>query len=164
MTNKPTANELRALVAELTPRSPQEIMGAAASSNLMASMLTAALTGLGILLCATLLMFSLGFDPNTQADSTKLDTANSGTENSGTGQAPEITNTATGPETEDAADQQSAQGDTNVNAKANTIPDKGSEPQSANAIEAMGIGETADPDSKPDTLENRLDRILEGLE
>ena len=34
----------------------------------------------------------------------------------------------------------------------------------ASAIEAMGIGEAADPNSEPESLENRLDQILDGLE
>ena len=72
MTNQPTANELRALVAELKPRSPQEVMGAAASSNLMASMFTAAFTGMGLLLGGTFLMFFLGFGPDPAADSANI--------------------------------------------------------------------------------------------
>ncbi len=158
MTNKPTANELRALVAELKPRSPQEVMGAAASSNLMASMVTAALTGIGLLLCATFLMFSLGFGPTTQADSAK----------SGTAEATDNENTATGTGTEAEAttDNQPSVGVANAESMAADNPDNNSEKvgPTDTAIEAMGIGEAADPDSKPDSLENRLDKILDGLE
>jgi len=156
MTNKPTANELRALVAELKPRSPQEVMGAAASSNLMASMFTAALTGIGLLLCATFLMFSLGFGPTTQADSAK----------SGTAQATDNENTATGTEAEANTDNQPYGGDANAESMAADNPDNNLEKAGSTdtAIEAMGIGEAADPDSKPDSLENRLDKILDGLE
>ena len=68
MTTKPSANELRALVAELKPRSPQEVMGAAASSNLMASMLTATLTATALVVGATVLMFSLGFGPTASQE------------------------------------------------------------------------------------------------
>ena len=156
MTNKPTANELRALVAELKPRSPQEVMGAAASSNLMASMFTAAFTGIGLLLCGTFLMFFLGFGPPPQADSSK----------SGTAEATETENTSTGVDAEVAADQQPSAGDANAKSIAadnpeNKLDNAGS---TDTAVEAMGIGEAADPDSKPESLENRLDRILEGLE
>ena len=156
MRNKPTANELRAIVAELKPRSPQEVMGAAASSNLMASMFTAALTGIGLLLCATFLMFSLGFGPTTQADSTK----------SGTAEATENENTATGTEAEAASNEQPSGGDPSGESLAADNPDNKLEKAGSKdkAIEARGIGEAADPDSKPDSLENRLDRILEGLE
>ena len=68
MTTKPSANELRALVAELKPRSPQEVMGAAASSNLMASMLTATVTATALVVGATFLMFSLGFGPTASQE------------------------------------------------------------------------------------------------
>ncbi len=158
MTNKPTANELRALVAELKPRSPQEVMGAAASSNLMASMFTAALTGIGLLLCATFLMFSLGFGPTTQADSAKAGTAEA-TDN-------ENTATGTGTEAEATTDNQPSGGDANAESMAADNPDNNMEKAGSTdtAIEAMGIGEAADPDSKPDSLENRLDKILDGLE
>lgn len=156
MTNKPTANELRALVAELRPRCPQEVMGAAASSNLNSSMFTAAVTGIGLLLCATLLMFSLGFGPTAQTDSAKSNTA----------RATENENNTTGTEVDVTADQTPAGGDANAESIATDNPDISSEKGGStnSAVEAMGIGEAADPDSKPDSLENRLDKILDGLE
>ncbi|MGI9466158.1 MAG: hypothetical protein ACR2OA_03450 [Rubripirellula sp.] len=158
MTNKPTANELRALVAELKPRSPQEVMGAAASSSLTASLFTAALTGIGLLFCATFLMFFLGFGPTPSADAAK----------SGTAQATESAsdNNAPGAEADVDTEQNPSAGDANVEAMANDNRGSRSEPAGSTdtAVEAMGIGEAAEPDSKPESLENRLDRILEGLE
>lgn len=156
MSTKPTANELRALVAELKPRSPQEVMGAAASSNLMSSMFTAAVTGIGLLLCATILMFSLGFGPTAQADSKPSDAADASATSTNSTEKDADTATAT-TSADQAAEPETAATDNSEN-KSQT---SGS---TAKAVEAMGIGETADPDSKPDSLENRLDKILDGIE
>ena len=156
MTNQPTANEIRALVAELKPHSPQEVMGAAASSNLMASMFTAAFTGIGLLLGGTFLMFFLGFGPDPAADSA----------NTGTAQAAEAENTPTGTDGQVATEEQPSAEDADAESLATDSADNNPAQAGSTdtAIEAMGIGEAADPDSKPESLENRLDRILEGLE
>ena len=159
MSTKPTANELRALVAELKPRSPQEVMGAAASSNLMSSMFTAAVTGIGLLLCATILMFSLGFGPTAQADSKPSDVADaSATSTNSTNSTEKDADTAPATTSADQAAEPETAATANSENKSQT---SGSTDK---AIEAMGIGETADPDSKPDSLENRLDKILDGIE
>lgn len=155
MTTKPTATDLRALVSELKPRSPQEVMGAAASSNLMASMFTAAATSIGLLCCATILMFSLGFGPANQPESTQLVTAEPSVSqsnaevNANGAQSRKPSATAAAPD-----------GISNLDPEEATQKDS----VKGNAIEAMGIGEAAEPDSKPDSLENRLDKILDGLE
>lgn len=158
MTTRPTATELRALVAELKPRSPQEVMGASASSNLMVSMFTAAFTGIGLLLAATFLLFFLGFGPTQQADNAQA---------SETGQA--SSESETGSEVATAANVASSDPDSKDTATAGgDADDSGNSSENTNstesAIEAMGIGDTAEPDSKPESLENRLDKILEGLE
>ena len=155
MKSKPTTEELRALVAELKPRSPQEVMGAAASSNLMASMITATVTGIGLLLGATFLMFALGLGPTNPSEKAQAaDNQNN--------------DTASKPAANDP-DQKGAQTQTTpaVAGDLENAPDSvdpAGVDSTENAIEAMGIGETADPDSKPDSLENRLDKILDGLE
>ena len=158
MTTKSSANELRALVAELKPRSPQEVMGAAASSNLMASMLTATLTATALVVGATFLMFSLGFGPTASQE-----TAQANANQSDATEETANTDAAQKPATEQATEQASGSGqDPEEMADASaSSPDAGA---TENAIEAMGIGEAAEPDSEPESLENRLDQILDGLE
>ena len=140
MKNKPTANELRKLVAELKPRSPLEVMGSAASSSLMTSMFTAAFTGIGILLAATFLMFAVGLGPTNPSEKAQA---------------------ADGKSTDTSSETSSADGNLTVE-KSPTTPrvtaDVQNDPDSGdlteidsteNAIQAMGIGESAAPDSKP---------------
>ena len=154
MTTKPSANELRALVAELKPRSPQEVMGAAASSNLMASMLTATLTAIALVVGATFLMFSLGFGPSASQE-----TAQANANQSDAIEETANTDAAQKPATEQASG--SGQDPEEMADASASSPDAGA---TENAIEAMGIGEAAEPDSEPESLENRLDQILDGLE
>ena len=154
MTTKPSANELRALVAELKPRSPQEVMGAAASSNLMASMLTATLTATTLVVGATFLMFSLGFGPTASQE-----TAQANANQSDATEETANTDAAQKPATEQASG--SGQDPEEMADASASSPDAGA---TENAIEAMGIGEAADPNSEPESLENRLDQILDGLE
>ena len=154
MTTKPSANELRALVAELKPRSPQEVMGAAASSNLMASMLTATLTATALVVGATFLMFSLGFGPTASQE-----TAQANANQSDATEETANTDAAQKPATEQASG--SGQDPEEMADASASSPDAGA---TENAIEAMGIGEAAEPDSEPESLENRLDQILDGLE
>ena len=154
MTTKPSANELRALVAELKPRSPQEVMGAAASSNLMASMLTATLTATALVVGATFLMFSLGFGPTASQE-----TAQANANQSDATEETANTDAAQKPAAEQASG--SSQDPEEMGDASASSPDAGA---TENAIEAMGIGEAAEPNSEPESLENRLDQILDGLE
>ncbi|MDB4644615.1 hypothetical protein OAF37_01020 [Rubripirellula sp.] len=155
MKSKPTANELRLLIAELKPRSPQEVMGSAASSSLMASMFTAAFTGIGILLGATFLTFALGLGPTNPSENARAaDVEDNNTTSEATSEDGNQT----------AGESQTAPGVVADVQNDSVSVDPDSVDATENAIEAMGIGESADPDSKPDSLENRLDKILDGLE
>ena len=154
MTTKPSANELRALVAELKPRSPQEVMGAAASSNLMASMLTATLTATALVVGATVLMFSLGFGPTASQETVQAN-ANQSDATEGS------TNTDLDQKAATELASGSSQDPEEMASASASAADAGA---TENAIEAMGIGEAADPNSEPESLENRLDQILDGLE
>jgi len=158
MTSKPTATELRALVADLKPRSPQEVMGAAASSNLMSSMFTATFTGIGLLLCTTLLLFSLGFGPTPQADKAQASDSGDTISSTETGSQGSVDTSVAN---KDADNKDTGGGAVDAGASASS-PETTDSTESA--IKAMGIGEAAEPDSKPESLENRLNRILEGLE
>lgn len=154
MTTKPSANELRALVAELKPRSPQEVMGAAASSNLMASMLTATLTATALVVGATVLMFSLGFGPTASQETVQANANQS-----------DATEGSTNTDLDQKAATELASGSSqDPEEMANASVSAGDAGATENAIEAMGIGEAADPNSEPESLENRLDQILDGLE
>lgn len=154
MTTKPSANELRALVAELKPRSPQEVMGAAASSNLMASMLTATLTATALVVGATVLMFSLGFGPTASQETVQANANQS-----------DATEGSTNTDLDQKAATELASGSSqDPEEMANASASAADAGATENAIEAMGIGEAADPNSEPESLENRLDQILDGLE
>ena len=154
MTTKPSANELRALVAELKPRSPQEVMGAAASSNLMASMLTATLTATALVVGATILMFSLGFGPTASQETVQANANQS-----------DATEGSTNTDLDQKAATELASGSSqDPEEMANASASAADAGATENAIEAMGIGEAADPNSEPESLENRLDQILDGLE
>ena len=154
MTTKPSSSELRDLVAELKPRSPQEVMGAAASSNLMASMLTATLTATALVVGATVLMFSLGFGPTASQETVQANANQS-----------DATEGSTNTDLDQKAATELASGSSqDPEEMANASASAADAGATENAIEAMGIGEAADPNSEPESLENRLDQILDGLE
>jgi hypothetical protein len=68
VTRKSTsADELRALVAGLHPRSPHEVMGEAATSSLVPSTLTATAIGSVMVIVSTLLVFLFGPEPPTKS-------------------------------------------------------------------------------------------------
>ena len=150
MKNKATANELRSLVAELKPRSPEEVMGSAASSNLMRSMSTATLASVGLLVAATTVMFAAGFGPSDSAGTPQATESDSV-------QADSAAETAEDTSAEDKTTTEST-------AVASGSETAGGASSTESAVEAMGIGDAAAPDSDPATLENRLDKILDGLE
>ncbi len=138
--NNTSADDLRALVAGLHPRSPHEVMGEAATSSLVSSTLTATAFGSVVVIAMTLLVFFFGPEPQSKskssapvaaAVSTPVETAPS----PATGNAPE--QSATTKKQESATD---------------------------TAIEAMGIGEAKDPDTNTKPLQSRIDELLDGLE
>ncbi len=154
MTDNQSSDQLRALVAELHPRKPQEVMGQAANSNLVASVFKAAVGGFVLVVGATLVMFMTGFRhveaEQTSAANSPADTssaASATTDEATTGTSAGDDPTAAGTESNDS-----------------TATDAADTDSTGDAIEAMGIGKTKDPDSQPDALENRLDQILDGLE
>ncbi len=141
MNDPQSADDLRSLVHDLRPRSPQEVMGEAASSSLVGSTVTAAVAGIGLVIGSTVLVFLLGGRPRPV-------------------EQPVATAAPTQAEPQPVADDDlpaSAADDSTTEE-----PFEGGDPESA--IEAMGIGEAKDPQSEPESLENRLDKILDGLE
>ena len=154
MTNKTTANELRSLVAELKPRSPEEIMGSAASSNLMRSMSTATLASVVLLVAATTVMLAAGFGPSDSAVTPQVNESESV-------QADTASDTASDTAQDTATKDKTTTESTAVASSSETTGEASS---TESAIDAMGIGDAAAPDSEPESLENRLDKILDGLE
>ena len=126
------------MVDSLHPRSPKEVMGEAASSSLLGSTITAAFSSIALLVGLTVIVFFIGGGPEK-----KMEAADA--------KVPVKTETTAEPDKAATAN----------DSPAATDPKKD---DTDTAIEAMGIGDTKDADSKPDTLENRLDDLLNGLE
>lgn len=134
------------MVREMKTRSPQEVMGEAATRSLMGSVVTAACGVIGLLIVSTLgIFFVLGPPAIRKKPEPK----------------PIVSAAAAGtpiadPEAVAVADAGKSGGSGQA-----ADPTEGIE---SDPVEAMGIGETKDPDSETDTLEKRLDNMLEGLE
>lgn len=132
------ADEIRSMVANLKSRTPEEVMGQAATSNLLGSVVTAAIGTLGFVIAATVLVFVISGPPEVKKETAAAEPAPAAEPKSVATQAPAAT-TMVPPETEPKSD-------TDV------------------AVEKMGIGETKDPDAAGDSLENRIDDLLKGIE
>ena len=139
MATKP--EQLRKLVDTLRPRSPKEVMGEAANSSLLGSTITATLATAALLFGMTGIVYALGGTPDNK--STKSAPRPAPVESSA---VPAPTDPVVETRQESAAANQTQQVD----------------PESA--IEAMGIGDTKDADTQPESLENRLNDLLDGLE
>jgi hypothetical protein len=131
--------QLRELVDSLHPRSPKEVMGEAASSSLLSSTVTAALSTVGLILGLTVIVFIVGGGPEQKTEAAATTTPAAAAEPT---------------PAEPAAPAEPSKPDAAATEKADT----------EGAVEAMGIGDSKDPDSAPETLENRLDQLLDGLE
>ncbi|MEM7557502.1 MAG: hypothetical protein AAF394_00130 [Planctomycetota bacterium] len=129
--------EIREYVASLKTRSPEEVMGDAATSKLSGSMLQSSAGWLGGLCVLTIVVFVLGGGPKPKAESATANPATPAAE-----EQPLASDSGDGGTSEEATPQSNTE----------------------KAIDAMGIGETKDPDAKPDNIENRLDKLLDGLD
>ncbi len=120
-------------------------MGEAASSSLLSSTITAALSTVGLILGLTVIVFIVGGGPEQKTEAAATSTPAAVAEPKP--DDPAVANAQQAkPETTATEKSDSAGGDT------------------AGAVDAMGIGETKDPDTEPETLQNRLDQLLDGLE
>lgn len=135
---------IRQFVAELKSRSPEEVMGEAATSKLTGSVIKAAVAWIGSLLVLTVVVFLLGGGP---------DSRNVASEANEKPAAAEPANVETPAESQAATSQGPA--DTDTSAEGSTVEQ---------AADAMGIRETKDADAKTESMENRLDKILDSLE
>lgn len=141
MATNQSGDSLRGLIQNLVTRSPQEVMGDAATSSLWGSIVTAAVAMIGTIVVATVLIFFI-FGPPQQKIPTET--------------KPIAATTVTPPVEATVATVSQTPSETTSEGTSDTEP--------MDAAEAMGIGETKDPDAKPDTLDNRLDDLLKGLE
>lgn len=134
-----TAGELRQFLGQMRGRSPQEVMGIVAQSSLVQSIAIATVGCAVLLAVGTVIPYLM---PGPQVDLN-----------------------VRAAETPAADTNEAAQVDANAN------PDAGTEGTQAstgsnleNAANAMGIGEAAKPDQKTDELDNKLDKLLEGID
>ena len=140
-----SSEKLRGLLSDLKSRRPEEVMGEAATSSLVGATVMAAISTLALVLVMTVLMFVF-VGPTAPTSDTTAQTV-----------TPEPASVTPANDQSDAA--ADADPETDKQAEAEQPKD-----QTQQAVEAMGIGETADPDSEPDSLENRLDDLLKGIE
>ena len=135
-----SAAELREFLSNLKGRSPQEVMGVVAESDLIRSILTATVGCFVLLVVLTVVPYAL---KGRSASVSEKPAASAVTQPTNEQQA------ATGV-TEDVT---SAQAATNPRG-----------PDLERAAEAMGIGGTAEADPNSNPLDSKLDKLLDGIE
>ncbi len=132
-----SANELRQFIGQLKGRSPQEVMGAVAQSDLFRSIVLAA-AGCAVLLVALTIIPYLLRDRSTAATTaqpaTEVDKS-SAVQSASTG---EITSPA--------------------------VADGTGQPDLQRAAKAMGISDAAPADSDTKPLDDRLEKLLDGID
>ena len=130
-----SANELRQFIGQLKGRSPQEVMGAVAQSDLFRSIILAAAG-------CTVLMVVLTIIPYLLRDTSSTTTAQPATEVDTT-----------------PAEEASATGETT-----SPLADGTGQPDLQRAAAAMGIDDAAPADSDTKPLDDRLDKLLDGID
>ncbi|MDA1051207.1 MAG: hypothetical protein O3C40_12100 [Planctomycetota bacterium] len=130
-----SAAELRDFLSRLKGRSPEEVMGVVAESNLFRSILTATVGCLVLLVVLTVVPYAL---------------------QSGSASVSEKPASAAAVQEQPAVE--TSVGPTEQTAATSTEPDL------ERAAQAMGIGGTAEADPKTNPLDNKLDKLLDGIE
>ncbi|MBC8356759.1 MAG: hypothetical protein H8E66_32690 [Planctomycetes bacterium] len=130
------AAELREFLSRLKGRSPQEVMGIAAESNLFRSVLTATAGCVVLLVILTVVPYAIKGAPASVSKKPK------------TAAAAQSTN-----------EKQPVPAATEDQTTAAT-----SEPDLERAAEAMGIGGAAEADPNSNPLDSKLDNLLDGVE
>ncbi|NND99018.1 MAG: hypothetical protein HKN47_17010 [Pirellulaceae bacterium] len=148
MTNANAPQDVRALVQGLHTRSPHEVMGEAASSSLIGSVVTAAIALSVFLFVSTAIVFFAVGPPAARSKPEAEPIAAVPADNA------TAENLATVGETTGSVDK----------AVEATARQETENSEVTTPVDAMGIGESKDADAAPDSLENRLDDILKGLE
>jgi len=141
-----TVSEIREFLSQMHGRSPQEVIGVVAKSGLARSIILATFLFVLLLIACTIVPYL-------------LNERDGGTAGAAAGQTDAAKAPAAKPD-ESKPDEQPAE------TVATTAKDKSvsEEPDADRAIDAMGIGETrsADPDKNP--MEDKLDKLLDGIE
>jgi hypothetical protein len=134
-----SAAELQDFLGQLKGRSPEEVMGAVAQSGLIQSTVMATFGCVALLVACTIVPYALS-DSSSEAG--------------------EASAAVSAPATSAAA----VTADATESAATGTVASSSSEPDLERAAEAMGIGgaEKADPNKNP--LDNKLDKLLDGIE
>lgn len=135
-----SAAELRDFLSRLKGRSPQEMMGVAAESDLFRSILTATAGCLVVLVVLTVVPYA--FSDRSTSHNEKP---------------------ATTPLAQPASSETSAAAKPAAVAPEQTAADSGA-PDLERAAEAMGIGGTTEADPNSNPLDSKLDKLLDGIE
>jgi len=136
-----SAAELRQFIGQLQGRSPQEVMGAVAQSNLVRSIVLATFGCAALLVVLTVIPYALRDSAGTQATAKPNTTSSAAPASEAAG--------------ESAATEQPAP-DVAANSEA--------QPDLKKAADAMGIGDAAPPDSDATPLDDKLDKLLDGID
>ncbi|MEO8494991.1 MAG: hypothetical protein ABI614_07965 [Planctomycetota bacterium] len=134
-----TAAELREFLSKLKGRSPDEVMGVVANSNLFRSTLTATVGCVAILIVFTVVPYAMKLRSASVSEKPAAAIAQP------TNEAP-VAATESAASTSDQA------------AAASPVPDL------ERAAKAMGIGGPLEADPKTNPLDNKLDKLLDGIE
>jgi hypothetical protein len=141
-----TMAELREFLGQMRGRSPQEMIGLVAESGLTRSMLLATFLFVLLLAALTVIPYAVRRDGADASTPVAEEKAVEKEESSQAGQ-PEAA--------EDSTETPAATQDVDT-------VDTGIDPE--RAIDAMGIGETRVADPKENPMEDKLDKLLDGIE
>lgn len=134
-----SAAELREFLAQLKGRSPEEVMGAVAQSNLIRSICIATVGCVALMAAFTIIPYLMR-DTSVVAAS----------------DAPTVVSNPAATTKHTDAKPADVQNEPKTESSGITDPKK--------AIEKMGIGGTADPDANAEKIDNRLDNLLDGID
>ena len=133
-----SAAELREFLTQLKGRSPEEVMGAVAQSNLIRSICIAMVGCVVLMAVFTIIPYLMRENSVAAAPDSP----------------PVVSASETIPKPTDA----------NPNPNSTTKPESTKITDPQKAIEKMGIGGTADPDANAETIDSRLDNLLDGID
>ena len=135
-----SAAELREFLSHLKGRTPQEVLGVVAESDLVRSILTATVGCFVLLVVLTVVPYALK------------------SRSTGVGEKPAAAAVAQPDDEASAAAAETSAGTSDQAVAAS------SEPDLERAAEAMGIGGTAEADPNVNPLDSKLDKLLDGIE
>jgi hypothetical protein len=141
-----TVAEIREFLGEMKGRRPQEMLGMVAKSGLTRSILLAIFLFAVVLIASTVVPYYWYGPPSG---------ASAGASSNNAAATPAADDDQEAQPAEDAADKIPATTDDGAS---------DSEPGPDRAIEAMGIGETKTPEPGDNEMEDRLDKLLDGIE